>query len=230
MTDMILLRPRAWAVLLFKNHHCINERSFRLFYGRFKGYDDLKEQNMTMKSSVKDAGEKVKSAKKKAKKGMSDFQWFVMQVLIFVIIIYVLFAHIIGITTMPNADMYPRIDSGDFLMFYRLDKEPKAQDVVVFEKNGTRYVGRVVAVAGDTVAISNDGAVEINGYNMVETNIFYETYPLEGFTKYPVTLGQGECFILADQRKGTEDSRYFGPVKYSELEGTVITVMRRTNL
>ena len=75
--------------------------------------------------SLKEITEKAGEQKKKARKGMNDFQWFAMQVLIFVIVLYVLFAHIIGITTMPNADMYPRIDSGDFLMYYRLDKEPK---------------------------------------------------------------------------------------------------------
>ena len=172
----------------------------------------------------------AREKKKKARRGMSDFQWFAMQVLIVVLVLYVLFAHIVGITTMPNADMYPRIDSGDFLMYYRLDKDPKAQDIVVFDKNGTRYVGRVIAVQGDTVEITKDGAVVINGYSMQESNIFYETYPLEGFTTYPLKLGSGQCFIMADQRQGTEDSRYFGPVNYNELEGTVITVMRRSNL
>ena len=161
---------------------------------------------------------------------MNDVQWFAMQVLIFVIVLYVLFAHIIGITTMPSADMYPRIDSGDFLLYYRLDRDPKAQDIVVYEKNDTKYVGRVIAVQGDSVEITKDNAVKVNGYNMIESNIFYETYPLEGYTKYPLTLGAGQCFILADQRQGSEDSRYFGPVDYSELDGTVITVMRRSNL
>ena len=171
-----------------------------------------------------------KSKKKQRRKGMNDVQWFAMQVLIFVIVLYLLFAHIIGITTMPSADMYPRIDSGDFLLYYRLDRDPKAQDIVVYEKNDTKYVGRVIAVQGDSVEITKDNAVKVNGYNMIESNIFYETYPLEGYTKYPLTLGAGQCFILADQRQGSEDSRYFGPVDYSELDGTVITVMRRSNL
>lgn len=162
-------------------------------------------------------------------KAMNDFQFFALQTLTLVIIVYVLFAHIVGIMSMPNADMYPRIDSGDFLLYYRLDRDPKAQDIMVFEKNGTRYVGRVVAVGGDKVEVT-DGAVLINGYTMVETNIFYETYPLEGFTEYPLTLAENECFVLADQRKGTEDSRFFGPVNYKELEGTVISIMRRSNL
>ena len=187
-------------------------------------------KNESSASKVKELKTKAGETKKKARKGMSDFQWFAMQVLIFVIVLYVLFAHIIGITTMPNADMYPRIDSGDFLMYYRLDKDPKAQDVVVFEKNDTRYVGRVIAVQGDTIEIKKDGSVIINGFSMTETNIFYETFPLEGFTTYPLTLQAGQCFIMEDQRQGTEDSRYFGPVNYNELDGTVITVMRRTNL
>jgi len=188
--------------------------------------------NSNMSEETKAGSIKAKAGekKKKARKGMSDFQWFAMQVLIVVIILYVLFGHIVGITTMPNADMYPRIDSGDFLMYYRLDKDPKAQDVVVYEKNDTRYVGRVVAVQRDTIEITNDGAVIINGYSMQESNIFAETYPLEGFTTYPLKLGPGQCFILADKRGGTEDSRYFGPVNYNELEGTVITLMRRSNL
>ncbi len=168
--------------------------------------------------------------KKGGRKGMSDFQYFAMQTLILVMIIYALFGHIVGIMSMPNADMYPRIDSGDFLLFYRLDKDPKAQDVMVFEKNGTRYVGRAIAVQGDTIEITNDGAVKINGYTMVEPNIFYETYPLEGFTEYPLKLGPGEYFVLSDQRRGTEDSRFFGPVSKSETEGTVISIMRRSNL
>ncbi|MBQ9015173.1 MAG: signal peptidase I [Firmicutes bacterium] len=176
------------------------------------------------------AEQEKKKSKRQKRKGMNDVQWFAMQVLIFVVVLYVLFAHIIGVTTMPGADMYPRIDSGDLLLYYRLDKDPKSQDIVVYEKNDTKYVGRVIAVQGDTVEITKDNVVKVNGYNMIESNIFYETYPLEGFTKFPLTLGAGQCFILADQRQGSEDSRYFGPVSYSELDGTVITVMRRSNL
>lgn len=172
----------------------------------------------------------VKKTAKRAKRHMSDFQYFAMQTLVIVLIVYMLFGHMVGIMSMPNADMYPRIDSGDFLLYYRLDKEPKAQDIMVFEKNGTVYVGRAVAVEGDTVDVTEDGEIKINGYSMVETNIFYETYPLEGFTDYPLTLGEGECFILADKRQGTEDSRFFGPVSKSEIKGTVISIMRRSNL
>ncbi len=161
---------------------------------------------------------------------LNDFQRLGLQVLAFLFIMYILFTFVVGLITMPTGDMYPRVDSGDLLLIYRLDKDPKAQDIIAFVKNDTRYVARVVAVEGDTVEITDEGALKINGNTMIESNIFYETYRLEGYTQYPLTLKQGECFVLADGRRGTEDSRYYGPVNYKNIMGTVITVVRRNNL
>ena len=173
--------------------------------------------------------ENVKKTRR-AERRLSGFQRFAIQVFAFFLIIYILFAYIIGIMSMPSNDMYPRIDGGDMLLYYRLDKDPKAQDIIAFEKNDTRYVSRVVAVEGDTVEIIDDGTVKVNGNSLMEGNIFYETYRLEGYTKYPLVLDEGECFVLSDSRRGSEDSRYYGPVKYSEIVGTIITIMRRNNL
>ena len=47
---------------------------------------------------------------------------------------------------------------------------------------------------------------------------------------FPLTLEEGECFVLADSRNGGTDSRVFGPVSKSEIEGTVITIVRRNDL
>jgi len=177
-------------------------------------------------NEVKKSGTKLR----KSRRRLTEAQRLAVQLFGFVLVIYILFASIVGIMTMPNRDMYPRIDGGDILLFYRLDKEPKSQDIITFKMNETRYVARVIAVAGDTVEITNEGAVIVNGNNLVESNVFYETYPLVGYTKYPITLGANECFVLADSRRGAEDSRYFGPVNYNNILGTVITVMRRNNL
>lgn len=185
-----------------------------------------------MEDNIKKPEEQPDSVKKarRAERRLSDFQRLIIKCLVFVLVLYILFGHIVGLMMMPSGDMYPRIDGGDLLMFYRLDKDPKAQDVIAFTKNDTRYVSRVAAVQGDTVEITDEGSIIINGNSVIESNIYYETYPLEGFTTYPLTLGEGECFVLADSRRGAEDSRFFGPVKYEEIIGTVITVMRRNNL
>ena len=41
----------------------------------------------------------------------------------------------------------------------------------------------------------------------------------ENRTEYPVTLGEGEYFVMADRRNGGMDSRYFGTVKQDEIRG-----------
>ena len=152
-------------------------------------------------------------------------------------VIYVLFWHIVGITMMPNRDMYPRLDAGDLLLYYRLEKNIKAQDIVVFDKTAAEgeeakcFVCRVVAAPGDTVEITDEKGLTVNGNTLIESNIFYSTKPYgEGITEYPLKLGEGEYFVMADQRNGGMDSRYFGAVNAEEIKGVVITILRRNNL
>ena len=82
----------------------------------------------------------------------------------------------------------------------------------------------------DTVDINAGGRLIINGNTVIESNIFYSTPAYEGYTQFPLTLGEDECFVLADQRENGTDSRYFGAVKKDEIQGTVINVLRRTNI
>lgn len=93
----------------------------------------------------------------------------------------------------------------------------------------TRFICRVVAVPGDTVEVT-DNRLIINGNAMIESGIYYVTNAYVGYTEYPVQLGEDEYFVMADFRNGGVDSRFFGPVTADEIQGTVITVVRRNNL
>ena len=173
----------------------------------------------------------------RAEKGVKEYQFFVIRLVVFLAVVWVLFFQIIGVTHMNSGDMYPRMDAGDLLLFYRLDKNVKAQDVIVINKvtpdsGGKKelFICRVVAVGGDTVEITEDQQLLVNGNAVVESNIFYRTPPYEGYTQYPIVLRTGQCFVLADSRVGGNDSRWFGPVNKKEILGTVITVIRRNNL
>ena len=95
---------------------------------------------------------------------------------------------------------------------------------------GEIYVSRIVAAPGDTVEITEGERVLVNGNTLVESNIFYSTPEYVGFVEYPLTLGDGEYFVLSDHRQGAADSRFFGPVSEDEILGVVITVARRNNL
>lgn len=172
----------------------------------------------------------------RAEYSVKEYQYFLIRLVVLLLLVWILFFKIVGLTSMPSGDMYPRIDLGDMLLFYRLDTNVSAQDIVVLEKTTPDtletklYVCRVVAAEGDTVEITDTGALIINGNTMIESNIFSPTTRYESYTEYPLTLGEGQCFVLADHRDGGEDSRYFGAVDKDELLGTVITVIRRNGL
>ena len=144
--------------------------------------------------------------------------------------IWVIFGVVFGVISMKDQSMMPKLAAGDLLLYYRLDRTPGDREVVVFEKEGKTYVGRVVARGGDTVEIRQDELLQINGNAIVENEIYYTTGPYEGGISYPVTLAEDEIFILCDYREGAKDSRYFGPVTKKELKGTVITAIRRSGI
>ena len=173
---------------------------------------------------------------RRAEESVKDYQFFFLRLVILLVVVWLLFFVFVGVTHMPSADMYPRIDPGDFVLFYRLDKDVKAQDIIVFEKaadsgeKAQRFVCRIVAAPGDTVEVSAEKGLCVNGNALIENNIFYPTDAYENRTEYPITLGSGEYFVMADRRNGGMDSRYFGTVKAEEIKGVVITVLRRNNL
>lgn len=195
------------------------------------GQDTAEAQQMPAKEGQQPAQAEQKPAKaKKQRSPMTPVQLFLLNAVIIVTAVWLLFGFVFGLTSAPNADMSPNIKANDLLLYYRLDRGCRAQDVVVLKKNGTTYVGRVVACGGDTVDITDDSQLIINGNAMVENNIYTATPRYEGFAEYPLTLGEGEYFVLADHRSGGEDSRYYGSVSEREILGKVITVLRRSNL
>ena len=71
---------------------------------------------------------------KRRKRHLRELRSLIIRLVLFLLVVYVLYFHLVGITVMPNADMYPRIDAGDLVLYYRLEKSFHAQDVIVFEK------------------------------------------------------------------------------------------------
>lgn len=169
---------------------------------------------------------------RKRRRRVRALRSFLIRLALLAAVVYVLLFHVVGLTVMPTGDMSPRVDAGDLLLFYRIDRNPKSQDVVVIRRaeDGEKYVLRVVAGPGDTVEVTEEGGLSVNGNAQVEPYIYQVTRPYEDGTAYPVTLKNDEYFVMADLRNGGKDSRYFGPVTRDEIQGIVITLMRRNNL
>ena len=131
---------------------------------------------------------------------------------------------------MRNDDMSPRLSAGDLMLYYRLEHTWHLQDVIVFQKDGVEYTGRIVARGGDTVEITEEASLKINNSVVIESDIYYQTPRYDDRVTYPLQLKQNQVFVLCDYREGAKDSRYFGAVNLSEIKGKVITVIRRSGL
>lgn len=146
------------------------------------------------------------------------------------LLLWVAFGVVFGLLPMPNRDMAPRLGAGDLLLYYRLDPTWNNNDVMVLEKDGVTYVGRIVARGGDTVEITEQASLVVNGSTVLESNIFYSTPRYDNDMVYPITLAQDEFFVLVDAREGGKDSRWYGPVAAHEVRGKVIAALRRHDL
>lgn len=135
---------------------------------------------------------------------------FLVRLFLLITVIGILFGVVFGLTPMANADMQPAVCAGDLMLYYRLDKNLKSDDVVVFQKEGIQYTGRIVAVPGDVVEITDESDLMVNKSTVMEDNIFYTTPAYDSEVEYPLALKEDQYFILCDNREGAKDSRSFG--------------------
>ena len=140
-----------------------------------------------------------------------------------------IFTFVYGFHRNTDPDMAPMVKTGDLVLFYRLDRDYAIGDLLVLDFQGERQVRRVVAGAGDTVDITDDGLI-VNGAIQQEPEIYQETWRYENGAVFPLTVGADQVFVLGDARENATDSRVYGPVDTRDTLGTIITVIRRRNL
>lgn len=159
---------------------------------------------------------------------LNDVLRLILKVLVIVLVFMLMFTFLFGTTKLQSNSMDPNLKEGDRVIYYRLDKNYVATNCVAFRYNGQTQVMRVVAVAGDTVDMTEDGLV-INGALQSEPDPTKDTLPFKEGASFPVKLGEGEVFLMGDNRTESIDSRQFGPVKAKETLGELMTVIRSHN-
>jgi signal peptidase I len=128
-----------------------------------------------------------------------------------------------------GTSMSPTFETGHYLIVdkisYRFEK-PQRFDVIVmiYPADKTQdFIKRIIGLPGETVMIKA-GVVSI-----VEPGTTTPIVLSEPFIKYPggiadqtVTLNADQYFVMGDNRAGSFDSRYWGPLPTQDIIGTPV--------
>lgn len=127
-----------------------------------------------------------------------------------------------------GASMDPTFKSGEYLIVDELTyrfRDPERGSVLIFKypRDPKKYfVKRVIGLPGETVSIEG-GSVRITNNENPEGFVLEEPYVLYGKQESMTRkLGDGEYFVLGDNRFGSADSRLWGPVPEDNIIGRPI--------
>ncbi len=89
------------------------------------------------------------------------------------------------------------------------------ESVGLRQPSAEEYIKRVVGLPGETVE-GRDGEIYVDGQRLVEP---YLTPPVVTSNFEPVTLDDGELWVMGDNRANSSDSRIFGPIDTGTVVG-----------
>jgi signal peptidase I len=137
--------------------------------------------------------------------------------------------------------MEQTLQNNDRLIVYKLPKSfakltgndyvPQRDEIVVFNKQedageSRQLIKRVVGVPGDRIVVKDNTVTLYNtehpdGYDPDAGTEHQEgTIPTSG--DVDVTIGEGEVFVMGDNRSNSLDSRVFGPIKSEDIIGKLV--------
>lgn len=137
--------------------------------------------------------------------------------IVIVVVVVLIRTFIITPVRVDGDSMKNTLKNGDILLLYKLGSINRL-DIIVLdeEKDNEKIIKRVIGLPGETVAIKK-GKIYINDKVIDDEYAYGETSDYD-----KVTLEDDEYFILGDNRLISKDSRYFGPIKKSEIKGKIV--------
>ena len=129
----------------------------------------------------------------------------------------------LDVATVSSDSMAPTVCTGDTVVIRRLDDPAtvRVDDIVTFAspQDGTQTIKRVVAVAGQTVAI-HDAELVVDGRTVVEPYVDHAS--IDGVYTATVSVPDGTVFVMGDHRETSIDSRAYGPIPTSVINGRLL--------
>lgn len=143
-----------------------------------------------------------------------------------VIVAWIVKSFIVQPFIIPSSSMEPTLYPSDRVLvnkfIYRL-RSPQPGDIVVIMppiNTDKDLIKRIVAVGGQTLEIKN-GQVILDGKPLEES---YQIAGDDTRDLGPIVIPKNSVFLMGDNRPNSYDSRFFGPVKKTELIGKAFSI------
>ena len=145
--------------------------------------------------------------------------WELLQTLLIAGVLFVGVNLVTARIRVESVSMLPSLQEGEFVVINRLAylfNSPDRGDIIVFKfplDPNRRYIKRVIGLPGDAVHVQ-DGQVFINDESLIEPYI-------AGPSRYngDYLVGEGELFVMGDNRGNSLDSRNWGNLPMDHVIG-----------
>jgi len=187
-----------------------------------------KKEEYSLKDETLDSIFEKKIHEAREKRDWIHFLW---QTAICILVVHLLLNCFFGITVIHGESMMPTAQDGDVAIIWRFAKYQRGDIVLIKSEEEEEYDGlvkRIIALPGDTIDISDSGAVILNDVILDEDYTYVKTYRSDSTVAFPRTMGRQCYFVMGDNRTYSRDSRSstIGDIFETELIGKVIFVFR----
>ena len=107
----------------------------------------------------------------------------------------ILFQGVFMLMYVPSESMSPTFNSGEL----------ERGDIVVFEKDGSMLIKRIIGLPGEEVRIADDGTIFVDGKTLREEYVSFQREGQEQIFQVP----EGCYLLLGDNRQHSYDARYW---------------------
>jgi signal peptidase I len=115
-------------------------------------------------------------------------------------------------------------------------RSPQRGEVILFERDEdpTKFIKRVIGVAGDTVARGPSNTILVNNKPLVLPPVCGDHNKYRGLAAWGPPFGttkvpEGSVFVIGDNLDDSYDSRHFGVVPLDKVRGKALLIYFSTN-
>ncbi|MBQ9742682.1 MAG: signal peptidase I [Ruminococcus sp.] len=154
------------------------------------------------------------------------YEWM-HSIVVAIVIVILLLTFVFRLVNIDGTSMCDTLFHQDKVIITNFFYEPEVGDIVVIpegvaSKIDKPIIKRIIALEGQEVNINFEtGEVSVDGEVLKEEYVSTQTTQNVGEVpiEYPLTVPEGQAFILGDNRKVSLDSRSFGCVNVDDIIG-----------